>query len=260
MDGSRFTAIKYLLYYQSNMDTKEYEKLYKIENNYWWHVGRKYVIEERLQKIKLPNNAKILNVGCGTGGNVPILNKFGEVFNVDESKIALDFLQKTGAKNIIQVSGTCLPFEDESFDMVVGFDVIEHIKDDKSAIKEWNRVLRPSGFIFVTAPAYQWLWSGHDLALQHYRRYSINELSKLFNGFKVTKKSYMIVSTFFAVAGYRFIKKIFPDKNSTTSYVNIPNTVNKILIGLLRIESKLLNYTNAPFGTSVFIIAQKDSQ
>jgi len=105
------------------------QELHDLESTYWWHVGRLSIIERQLQKITQSNKslvngkASILNVGSGTGGTLPILEKFGTVHNIDTSKDALQFLERNGYKGIL-VKGLKLPFKDNTFDIATALDVL----------------------------------------------------------------------------------------------------------------------------------------
>lgn len=245
------------------MEKTEYEKLYQFENYYWWHIGRSKIIY-KLLKNYLPrdNSFDILDVGCGTGINLGILEKFGKVVGVDPSKKALQFTRQRGFKNLIKASAEKLPFPDKCFNLVTALDVIEHIADDLKALKELHRVLKSQGLLLVTVPAYQFIWSEHDEALHHFRRYTASQLHQKLNqaGFRVKRRSYVITFTFPLILGYRLLKGLLPKNSSVpqTSYVVLPRFLNNFLIFTLKIEGWLLKYINLPFGTSVICLAQKD--
>src|SRR4051794_36018604 len=125
------------------MKKNEYATMASKEESYWWHLGRLRIIEVYIKKYtKGRSGLKILNVGCGTGGTIQLLEKYGELYNVDVSDEAVAFMKKNGYTNVLKVDGTKLPFADNEFDLVVAFDVLEHIKDDTAALKEWKRVMK----------------------------------------------------------------------------------------------------------------------
>lgn len=242
------------------MNTAEYHAMAELEDTYWWHVGRKYIVDHQLEwMLPKESNGAILNIGSGTGGMVPILERYGEVTNVDSSKEAIAFLKKKNIKNLHEADATNLPFPDNHFDAVVALDVLEHIEDDDAALREWRRVVKPGGSLLLTVPAYRWLWSGHDESLHHYRRYRASKLHKKLNhaNYLVTKSSYAIVFSFPLIVGFRVLEKIMRPKKQETSYVMLPSPVNRFFIFLLRVEGWIIQYLNFPFGTSVLIRARK---
>lgn len=242
------------------MQTIEYSKMASQEDTYWWHVGRKSIIDRHMKNMSLKNNTSILNVGCGTGGTIEVLEKYGRLENVDTSNEAVSYLKKRNIKNVRKINGLKLPYKNDTFDLIVALDVLEHIREDSRALAEWNRVLKPGGKLLITVPAYQWLWSDHDESLHHYRRYALSGLHSTVNreGFKVNKRSYIIVFSFPLIVTYRFIASFKSNKkDKQSSYVFLPGPVNNIFIKFLVIEGWLLKYISFPFGTSALIEAQK---
>ncbi len=243
------------------MNKLEYDRMADREKTYWWHLGRLQIIKTYIAVAKKgKTNLKILNVGCGTGGTIDLLESFGKVENVDNSDDAIRFMKSSGHKNVVKVDGIKLPFKDASFDIVGAFDVLEHIQEDRAALKEWSRVLRPDGAIVVTVPAYQWLWSGHDEVLYHKRRYTKALIKKTARqaGLKVDKLSYAVVFSLPLVIGFRFINKIMKRQvSSETSYVNVPTWTNRLFTKFLYLEAKLHNKLSFPAGTSVVAILRK---
>jgi len=244
------------------MNSAEHEKLYKFEQFYWWHVGRRYILNSFLKKFLKDNKNQILEIGCGTGGNLPILKNWGRVVGLDCSELALKFCRERGFNDLVLGKAENTDFPDKFFDLVVALDVLEHIKDDEQALRESNRVLKEGGYLLATVPAYPFLWSEHDEALSHFRRYSVSDFCDKLqkSGFKIKKISYLVSFVFPLVFGYRILRKnFFPksDKKNNTAYVVLPKFINRFFILLLEIEAFLLKYFNIPFGTSIICIAQK---
>ena len=231
------------------------------EQTYWWHVGRLRIIQTYLRSIKgSKRDFHILNVGCGTGGTVAMLESLGSVDNVDVSDEAIRFMNQKGYANITKVEGVTLPFKNETFDAIGAFDVLEHIEAEIDALKEWKRVLKKDGAILVTVPAYQWLWSGHDVSLYHKRRYTRKRLAESAQkaGLRVEKNSYAIVFSLPLIVGFRLLNKVLGrETTSETSDVDVPQWVNTLFIRLLYTEAYLHRITPLPAGTSVVAVLRK---
>lgn len=234
----------------------------ELEDNYWWHVGRKSIISHQMKRLDLNKRPKILNIGCGTGGMIPLFEQYGDVTNTDISDEAIKFCRQHGYKNVVKYNGKKLPFNTREFDMVIATDVLEHIENDDDALAEWRKLLKPNGHLLITVPAYQWLWSEHDESLHHYRRYSASQLHNKVNqnGYKVIKRSYAIAFSFPVIVAYRLVSSVSgKDKSKkASSYVILPKLINDLFTNLLRVEARILKYANFPFGTSILIIASND--
>ena len=242
------------------MNISEYKEMSKREGYYWWHTGRMSIVDAQLSNLtRVKKSLKILNIGCGTGGTIPTLEKYGAVENVDISPEALKFLMQKGYEGKL-IKDHRLPFKDQEFDLVIALDVLEHINQDRLSLDEWKRVLKKGGKVFITVPAYRFLWSGHDVSLQHHRRYTTKaldwDLKK--SDYTKIKLSYMITFSFFLVTGFRWLHKLTGKKmTETTSYVNLPSPINSLFNSLLKMEGILLKYINLPFGTSVLAVYEK---
>jgi len=238
----------------------EYTRMSEYEKDYWWHLGRIKIINTYLNRFISSNNNKILNVGCGTGGTIKMLEKYGDVDNVDISEDAIKFMKKEGYTKIKKVDGIELPYPENTFDLVIALDVLEHIEFDKDALKEWRRVLKPGGKVILTVPAYQRLWSDHDISLYHFRRYRKWELHRKGTESVLCpiKISYAIVFSLPLVFGFRVLNKVLGRKvDSETSYVKLPKPINSLFTGLLSIEAFFHRYINFWFGTSLVAVYQK---
>ena len=231
------------------------------EQSYWWHLGRLRIIQSYIQRATSnKHQLKILNIGCGTGGTIDMLESFGETDNVDISDDAIKFMKQNGYKRITKVADIALPFKAKTYDVVGAFDVLEHIEKQIEALKEWKRVIKDDGAIIITVPAYQWLWSDHDVSLHHKRRYTTKRLAEAAKkaGLKVEKKSYAIVFSLPLVVGFRFVNKALGCKtDSETSYVNVPDWANKLFTQFLYGETKIHKVTSFPVGTSVVAVLRK---
>ncbi len=151
----------------------EYElQTHRAEDRHWWYQGRRRVLERAIERLDLPAQARILDAGCGSGRNMVELARHGAVTGVELSDTSVELARARGAGEVLEGSVMDMPFDDASFDLAVSLDVIEHLEDDVSALRELRRVTKRGGTLLVTVPAYQWLWSGHDEVNHHHRRYS----------------------------------------------------------------------------------------
>ena len=147
-----------------------------VEDRHWWYRGRRRVVGRVLAGLGLPPGARILDAGCGGGGNFATLARFGRVTGLEPDAGARAAAQERGLGEVAEGGLAALPFEDGSFNVATALDVIEHLDDDRGALGELRRVLVEGGFLVVTVPAYQWLWSPHDVANEHRRRYARRQL------------------------------------------------------------------------------------
>jgi SAM-dependent methyltransferase len=130
------------------------------------------VLERVIERLGLPERASILDAGCGSGRNMVELARHGTVTGIELSPTSVAVARDRHSGEVIEGSVLDMPFEDDSFDLTVSLDVIEHLQDDVAALRELRRVTKPGGALLVTVPAYQWLWSGHDEINHHHRRYN----------------------------------------------------------------------------------------
>lgn len=158
-----------------------YRAMAAHEDVHWWFVGRRAVIRRLLRTISLPPGARILEAGCGTGGNLYLLSEHGEVIGFDPNDLARDLAQQKAGH--IRVLAGSLPSRpdavDGDFDLVVALDVLEHIDEDRAAMATILDLVRPGGRALITVPAVKRLWGFHDLRLGHVRRYDQGELVRL---------------------------------------------------------------------------------
>jgi len=248
------------------MNPEEYEKMYTQENTYWWFQGRKKILFKMLERFHLLNNGKsrVLDIGCGTGLILQGIADRSMAIGLDFSRRALSYCRLRGLNNLLRGDVTNLPISDSSMDLILALDLLEHVEDDARLMGEIHRVLKPGGHLLATVPAHQYLWSEHDEALHHYRRYSKSSFHSLIKGcsFEVVKYSYVISFTFFPILIFRLIqryyRKLRPSKADPKSHIIIlPKGINSLLIKVLELEGALLERMNLPFGVSLLCIARK---
>ncbi|MEK7227749.1 MAG: class I SAM-dependent methyltransferase, partial [Patescibacteria group bacterium] len=200
-----------------------------------------------------------LDVGCGTCEGASIVSNMGGITGIDMSDEALSIAKNKGYVSLCKGSGERLPFAEKIFDSLIMLDVLEHIDDDRATLNECFRVLKPSGTIFITVPAHQWLWSGHDEVLGHKRRYQKSKLLEKTKqaGFEIIFCSYYFSFTFPAVILFRLIEKLVRNKKSS-HFFHIPRWFNITLLFFMRCEGHLLKLgLPTPFGSSLILVARR---
>ncbi len=236
------------------MKEREYQIMYEIEDDFWWFVALRRLYRFLLGKKK----GLILDVGCGTGRNLKMLDRYGEAVGLDFSALALEFSLKRGNKKLIEGDVKSLPFKDETFDIVLASDVLYHQwVDQEKAIGELNRVLKREGLLIFNTASYNFLKSEHDRAVMTKVRYTKKEFKKFLerNKFKVEKIFYWNSFLFPLVA----LGRVLEFKNRKNSELREINPlINKILKNILTIEIMLIRLGfSFPFGLSIMGRAKK---
>jgi SAM-dependent methyltransferase len=244
------------------MNTAEYERMYRLEDTYWWFVGRHKLIENVMRaSYPDPNPERvILDAGCGTGAMSIRLKQWGRVVSADFSPLALQFSRRRGLNHLLCADAMRLPFEVGTFDTIVSMDVLEHIPDDALALREFYRVLKPGGRVILTVPAYPHLWSEHDIALMHFRRYQRTELQARFTeaGFRLEKLSHTMTTLYPLVSLQRKLNARKPPHDPPQAAMpQVPAPLNSALTGLLAVENAVAQRVNFPFGVTLLGIAVK---
>ena len=238
----------------------EYEAMYGLEDIYWWFVARRQLaVEIVAREIGGRQGARLLDVGCGTGSNLEAFSQLADAVGIDMSTDALAFCRTRGVQHVALSAVERLPFPDATFDVITAMDMLEHTDDDLSALTELRRVLKPGGLLLVTVPAYGFLWSEHDEALKHRRRYTAHELRNKMTvtDFRIERTSYFITALFFPILAMRIHQGLF--KKSThpqTSIRMLPRWLNASLVGLLGVERRVFRRVNLPFGVSIVALAR----
>jgi SAM-dependent methyltransferase len=199
---------------------RDYERqTHEAEDRHWWYSGRRKVLEGAIAGLGLPAPARILDAGCGSGRNMLELARFGSVTGIELSDTSVELARKRGVGEVLAGSVLEMPFADASFDLAVSLDVIEHLEDDLAAMRELRRTVAPGGVLLVTVPAYQWLWSGHDVINHHHRRYTRRTLQRVAEqaGWKQARTTYFNSLLLPAAIVLRVLDRVNRAKTTETS-------------------------------------------
>jgi SAM-dependent methyltransferase len=246
------------------MRTREHRELFRLEDIYWWFVGRRELVRQIVTRFARPGRQIIFDAGCGTGGTLSRLTGLGALIGCDTSEFALRLCHERGLQQLVAASVQALPFAADSFSAVLSCDVLEHVTDDRQALQEMTRVLQPGGILVLTVPAHPFLWSEHDEALSHQRRYTAKGLRQLLegNGTPIEKLSPVVSGAFLPILLFRLLQKLRPraPEEPRTDLRILPAFLNNWLITILRLENWLLKSFNLPVGTSLVAVARKPEQ
>lgn len=244
------------------MDAAEIERLARYEDWYWWHRARRSIIEVLLRHAVAGTDNRILDVGAGTGATSLALRRFGRVLGIDLSPEAMQIARDRGLA-VARMDATALALPDASFDVVVALDVLEHLENDAACVRELVRVLRPGGVLLVTVPAYNWLWSSHDVANHHVRRYRRHSLRRVLEAgdLEVEVCSYVMLSMLLPAAAYRLLERLpgrrKPDAEAEVRFTPVPPLLNSLLAHVASWGGHLAGRVWLPFGLSIAAVARR---
>jgi SAM-dependent methyltransferase len=242
------------------MELEEYHKMAAVEDEMWYyHVLRRHIW--RLLKPHLrKESVRVLDAGCGTGGLIRCLQPKEpnwQFTGVDWSTLACELARQRGCADVRVADVTELPMTTAEFDAVVSTDVLYHVEDDALALQELVRVLRPGGVLVINVPAYQWLWSYHDVAVHSQRRYDREELREKIAaaGLEILKITHwnMLLLPLIVLR-----RKFLPAPRGGSDVLAYVPWLNSILKGVMAIETALLTTTGyLPAGSSLLVVARK---
>lgn len=242
----------------------EYATMFRIEEDYWWYRGVRVMLAETLGNF-LPHNrtARLLDAGCGTGRNLELLQPYGQVWGLDISRQAIEFCRRRGLppERLILGSVLDMPFPANWFDLAISFDVVCNIIDDVGSLREIGRVLAPGARLLLLLPAFQFLWSAHDVAVGHKYRYTARSVRAKITraGLIPERVTYANMLLFPAIAAYRWARRNEAADGDTThsDLVPLPRPVNTVLTWLFQAEMRACRHIDFPFGVSVLALARK---
>jgi SAM-dependent methyltransferase len=244
------------------MERIEYEVMAAVELDHWWYGGMRALAAAMLDPFYAQRrDLRILDAGCGTGGNALFLQRYGCVVGLDLAPEAMELGRARLDGRLARSSVLELPFADECFDLVTSFDVLYHqgVPDEQVALRETRRVLRPGGRLLIRLPAYEFLRSKHDRMVHTRRRYTAATTRELLAaaGFIVERCSYCMSLLFPLPLTLRLLERVLPSDEQAASAMTPPSRLaNSVLRWPLALESAWLTMGGVlPFGLSVLCLA-----
>lgn len=241
------------------MEASLYRQMRELEDRHWWFKGRRAIVKFLLQRSELPVDARILDLGCGTGGNLEMLSGFGRVVGAELDEDAAQLAREREIAPIVRGKlPDGLPLQAGSFHCVTLLDVLEHITDDRATLETVHDLLAPQGRMIITVPAFPFLWGPHDEAHHHQRRYLAGNLRRLLQeaGFEISTLSYCNTWLFPVAAVVRLLRRVIPGGTAGAELSLPPAPINHLLAAVFASERHLLRF-GLPFGISLAVSAKK---
>jgi SAM-dependent methyltransferase len=239
------------------MERIVYDRMAELDERHWWYRARRDVLAALIERrIELPPDARILEIGCGTGHNLQMLARFGAVEGIELDDAARAVAEKRVGKPI---GASPLPdligVPELAYDMVAVLDVIEHVEEDVRSLQSIATKLRAGGKILITVPAHQWMWSAHDVVNHHKRRYSAKSLRRLIDqaGLRVELLSPFNSLLFPLAVGARLAGRIVGKDSSDDALP--PRPINSLFEMLFGLERYAIGRVPFPPGVSLVAIA-----
>ena len=241
------------------MERAVFDRMAELDQEHWWFLARRRILDQLIERVvRPPVQARVLEVGCGTGHNLPMLGRFGSVDACELDRSARTLASKRLGR---KVKDARLPdlsmFERNGYDMVALLDVLEHVPDDIGSLRAIHRRLKPGGALLLTVPANPWMWSAHDVAHHHFRRYTRAGLSRLFMqaGFEVQLLSYFNRLLFPPIAAARLLHKAAGRDSADDA---LPGAkINGLLNTVFGLEAGLIGRLPMPFGVSLAAVVRR---
>lgn len=244
------------------MDADLYDQLRRVEDHHWWFKARRLIVCSLIERyLGGRRDLRICDIGCGTGGNLAALMDRHDVLGIEKSDEGVEMARRRLGDRVRSgylPDGIDLP--EDSFDVVLMTDVLEHIENDELSAKIAIRLLRPGGCVIATVPAIPWLYSQYDVRLHHYRRYSKGQFERLWDGAEseVLLLNYYNWILFPLAAAVRIVNRFIPTRDATNDLEVPPPFINQALFSIMRLESPLLGRVSLPIGLSLIAVIRRN--
>ncbi|HLF70746.1 MAG TPA: methyltransferase domain-containing protein [Dehalococcoidia bacterium] len=234
--------------------------MYQLEDHLWWYVGMRRICDKILRRhLEQTQGLEVLDAGCGTGGSLALLERFGRVTAFDVYPRAAQLTEGRRAGRVAVASIDAMPYADASFDLVTSFEVVCQLEpaSEERALRELARVLRPGGTLLVRVPAFQMLYGPHDATVQTKHRYTAPEMARKLEkvGLRPVQTTYANMLLLPVAVVRRLAAKLLGARGSDVRPVPAP--LNAALQAVLKFEGDLLERHNLPIGLSVIALATK---
>lgn len=244
------------------MEASTYAVETNIEADHWWFRGRRVLIRRMIDEICPDRSAAVLDAGTGTGANLRLLRQleFENLSAVDFSEEAIRHCRDKGLGEVQQGDLCDLPYPDESFQLLLATDILEHIDDDAKAAAELARVLAPGGAALLTVPAFPSLWGLQDQVAHHKRRYRMGGFRELVRGagLQIERSFYFNYLLFAPIFAARQAIRVLKPKIESENQVNTP-LINSVLRRVFAFDVWSAPRLRPPVGVSIMVIARKPS-
>lgn len=241
------------------MERQAFDRMAELDGAHWWYLARRRILSSLIARYgDLPPDARILEVGCGTGHNLEMLSGHGHVDAVELDDDARALAERRLGRPVL--NGRLPDIADEieqRYDLLTLLDVLEHIPDDRSALAGTFRLLKPGGKLLLTVPANPWMWTAHDAVHHHHRRYRKREIGRLAReaGFQIDLLSPFNTLLYPAIAAMRLLGKAVGKTESDDRMPSAP--VNTVLDRVFGAERPLLGRVPMPFGVSIAAVLKR---
>ena len=237
------------------MNDEEFRLLDEIEESHWWFQGKRELLETLLEDVR--PGARLLDLGCGTGGMLRRWMARASCAGVDRSPLALRICRSKGFESVVRAELQKPPFRPGTFDVVLILDVLEHLEDDLGFLSSAATLCAPCGRLVISVPAFQALWSRHDETFQHRRRYRLQQLATLVEraGLVPERLTYTNALVFPLAAPWRMLTQrvgLAPRHD----FFTLPGPLNRVLVRAYQLEARILRRWDLPFGLSAVVVAR----
>jgi SAM-dependent methyltransferase len=243
------------------MERVIYDRMAEIDAEHWWFAARRRIVSALIERhVPLKEDARILEVGAGTGSNLAMLQGFGQLEAIEPDGAARALASRRGG---FAVGGGLLPDQidlpDRRYDLVVLLDVLEHVEDDHNSLRVLRDKLAPGGRMVLTVPAAPWLWSAHDVAHHHKRRYTAPMFRSAIRagGFRVRHMSHFNTLLYPLIAAARIAGRLAGKEGSDDSAMP-PAPTNWLLEHVFAAERYWVTRATLPFGVSLLAVIEPE--